>query len=120
MKKNEEIDEDKEQILKLMAQNAAMWQKQAQAGAEMQKWVEEGHYSFIQARILAPIEMECFHKVKKVRLGSTGLQNVAKVQGTLEVFDIINARISNVIQQGKDALDHLKDLQNSTPLKEGE
>jgi transcriptional regulator len=118
MKKSNE-ERETEQILKAMAANASMWQKQAQTGAEMQKWVDEGHYAFIQERILAPIELECFKKVKGIRLGSTGLQNVAKVQGTLEVFDIINARINHIIALGKDALDHLSDLQNSTP-KEGE
>jgi hypothetical protein len=108
-----------EDIIKAQAANTVMWQKQAQAGAEMEKWVADGHYAFIQTRILAPIELDCFKKIKNVRLGATGLQNVAKVQGTLEVFDVVNARISNVIQTGKDALDHLKDLQNSTP-EEGE
>jgi len=118
MRKTHE-EQEEEAILKAMAANTAMWRKQAQAGAEMEKWVADGHYDFIQTRILAPIELECFKKVKNVRLGTTGLQNVAKVQGTLEVFDIINARINSVVQLGKDALDHLKDLENST-LKEDE
>jgi hypothetical protein len=105
---------DVEDILKAQAANAVMWQKQAQAGAEMRAWVEAGHFDFIQTRILAPIELECFKKVKSVRLGPAGVQNIAKVQGTLEVFDKISARIANAIQTGQDALDHLKDLENST------
>ena len=118
MRKSQE-EKELEEIIQAQAANAVMWRKQAQAGAEMQKWVDDGHYSFIQTRILAPIELECFKKIKSIRLGSTGLQNVAKVQGTLEVFDIVNARINHVIATGKDALDHLKDIENSTP-KEGE
>lgn len=118
MKKSQE-EREVEELIKAQAANTVMWQKQATAGLEMKKWVEDRHYAFIQERILAPIELECFKKIKSVRLGSTALQNVAKVQGTLEVFDIINARINHIIATGNDALDHLKDLENST-LKEGE
>ena len=109
-----------EAIINAQAANAAKWHKQAQMGAEMEKWVADGHYVFIQTRILASIELDCFKKIKSVRLGSAGLTNVAKVQGTLEVFDKISARIENAIQAGKDALDNLKDLENSTHMKEGE
>ena len=112
-------EREMEEIIKAQAANTVMWQKQAQAGAEMEKWVSDGHYAFIQTRIFAPIELDCFKKIKSVRLGPHGITSVAKVQGTLEVFDKISARIENAIQSGKDALDHLKDLQNST-LKEGE
>lgn len=118
MKKSNE-EREVEDILRAQAANMVMWQKLAQSGAEMEKWVADGHYQFIQERILAPIELECFKKVKSTRLGSSGLTNIAKVQGTLEVFDKINARISNAIQAGKDALDQIKDLNDSTP-KEGE
>lgn len=118
MPRKTQEERELDDLIKAQAANTVMWQKQAQAGAEMQAWVDEGHYEFIQKRILAPIEIECFKKIKSVRLGSTALQNVAKVQGTLEVFDIINARINHVIATGKDALDHLKDLENTT-LKEG-
>lgn len=113
-------ERDHDELLRAQAANAAMWQKQAQAGSEMEKWVAEGHYDFIQTRILSPIELECFKKIKSVRLGVAGLTNVAKVQGTLEVFDKISARIENAIHTGKDALTHLQDLQNSTQNKEGE
>ena len=85
----------------------------------MRKWVEDGHYAFIQTRILAPIEMDCFKRVKNVRLGgNSAIANIAKVQGTLEVFDKISARIENAIQTGKDALAQLETLKNST--QEGE
>jgi hypothetical protein len=119
MTKKTTEEQEMEDIIRAQAANAAMWQKLAQSGSEMEKWVADGHYEFIQTRILAPIELECFKKVKSVRLGSAGLTNIAKVQGTLEVFDKISARIANAIQTGKDALDNLKELQNST-LKEGE
>jgi hypothetical protein len=115
-KSHEELELD--ELIKAQAANAAMWQKQAQAGQEMEKWVADGHFDFIQTRILAPIELDCFKKIKSVRLGSAGLTNVAKVQGTLEVFDKISARIENAIHTGKDALDHLKELQNSTQAGE--
>jgi hypothetical protein len=115
MKKSHE-DLEMEEIIKAQAANTVMWQKQAQAGAEMEKWVADGHYNFIQTRILAPIELECFKRVKSIRLGTAGLTNIAKVQGTLEVFDRISARIENAIHTGKDALDNLKDLQQATPL----
>ena len=108
-----------EDYTRALAANTIMWQKQAQLGQEMKAWVEGGHYDFIQTRILAPIELECFKNIKKIRLNSAGLTNVAKVQGTLEVFDKISARIANAIQTAQDALAHLKDLENST-LKEGE
>ena len=113
MKKTHE-ERELEELARAQAANAVMWQKAAQAGTEMKKWVEEGHYDFIQKRILSPIELECFKKIKSVRLGSTGLTNVAKVQGTLEVFDKISARIANAIQSGEDALAHLEELKNST------
>lgn len=112
-------EREMEDIIRAQAANASMWHKQAQAAAEMKAWVEAGHFDFIQTRILAPIELECFKKVKAVRLGPTAVAHIAKVQGTLEVFDKISARIANAIQSGQDALDHLKDLENSTP-KEGE
>jgi len=108
-------EQEIEDITRALAANTVMWQKQAQVGEEMKAWVEAGHYDFIQTRILAPLELECFKAIKKVRLGQAGITNVAKVQGTLEVFDKISARIANAIQQGKDALDHLNDLKNSTP-----
>lgn len=114
MPKKSQEEKEVEDIIRAQAANASMWQKQAREGLEMKKWVEDKHYSFIQERILAPIELECFKKIKSVRLGSTALQNVAKVQGTLEVFDIINARINHIIATGQDALDHLKDLEQST------
>lgn len=114
MKKTHE-DQEMEDIIRAQAANTVMWQKMAQAGAEMEKWVSDGHYNFIQQRILSPIELDCFKKIKSVRLGSAGLTNVAKVQGTLEVFDKISARIENAIQAGKDALANLKNLQDSTP-----
>jgi hypothetical protein len=111
-------EKEMEDIARAQAANAVMWQKAAREGQEMEKWVAEGHYEFIQNRILSPIELECFKKIKNIRLGSAGLTNVAKVQGTLEVFDKISARIENAIHTGKDALDHLRELQSST--QEGE
>jgi hypothetical protein len=122
MKKSSD-EREVEDIIRAQAANAVMWQKAAQAGAEMEKWVADGHYSFIQTRILAPIELECFKKTKTIRLGShSAIANIAKVQGTLEVFDKISARIESAIHAGKDALDNLTDLemQNSTRTKEGE
>jgi len=107
-------EQELEDIARAQAANTVMWQKTAQLGAEMKAWVEAGHYEFIQTRILAPIELECFKKVKGIRLGVAAIPNIAKVQGTLETFDKISARIANAIQAGQDALDHLKDLQNST------
>ena len=117
MKKSHE-EQEVEDIIKAQAANTVMWQKLAQAGAEMQKWVSDGHYDFIQQRILAPIELECFKKIKSVRLSGSAIGNIAKVQGTLEVFDKISARIKNAIQSGKDALDNLKDLEGATLLNE--
>lgn len=113
MRKTHE-EQEMEDVIRAQAANTAMWQKQAQAASEMKAWVEAGHFDFIQQRILAPIELECFKNVKKVRLGPTAVAHIAKVQGTLEVFDKISARIRNAIQTGQDALDHLKDLENST------
>lgn len=118
MKRSHE-EREVEEIIKAQAANTMMWQKLAQAGQEMQKWVADGHYAFIQARILAPIELDCFKKIKSVRLGGSAIANVARVQGTLEVFDKISARIENAIQAGKDALDNLKNLEMSTQ-KEGD
>jgi len=43
-----------EDIIRAQAANTVMWQKQAQAGSEMEKWVADGHYAFIQTRVLAP------------------------------------------------------------------
>lgn len=119
MRKSQE-EREMEEIIKAQAANTVMWQKQATAASEMKAWVEAGHFEFIQQRILNPIELECFKKIKSVRLGPTGIVNVAKVQGTLEVFDKISARINNAIQIGTDALAHLKDLEDSTHIKEGE
>lgn len=113
MRKSSE-EREMEDLVRAQAANTVMWQKQAQAGQEMEAWVKAGHYDFIQKTILNPVEAEWFKKIKNVRLGSTALQNVAKVQGGLDVFDIINARINHIIATGKDALDHLKDL--ATPL----
>lgn len=119
MNRKSQEEREVEEVIKAQAANTVMWQKLAQAGQEMEKWVTDGHFDFIQKRILNPIEVECFKKIKSVRLSGAAIANVAKVQGTLEVFDKISARIENAIQAGKDALDNLKDLQNST-LKEGE
>lgn len=114
MKSREE--QELEDIARLQAANTVMWQKQAQAGSEMEKWVKDGHWDFIQTRILQPLELECFKKIKSVRLNSAAVPNVAKVQGTLEVFDKISARIENAIQVGRDALDHLKALERDSTL----
>ncbi len=119
MRKSHE-EQELDALARAQAANTVMWQKQAQAGSEMKAWVESGHYDFIQSRILAPIELDCFKAIKKTRLGPSALTNVAKVQGTLEVFDKISARIANAIQTGEDALAHLRDLENSTRIKEGE
>src|SRR5216684_2842943 len=113
MPRKSQEEREVEDILRAQAANTQMWQKLAQAGSEMEKWVADGHYDFIQKRILQPIEMDCFKKIKTVRLGTAAVANIARVQGTLEVFDKISARIENTIQAGKDALDNLKDLQNS-------
>lgn len=111
-KSNEEQEMDA--ILRAQASNLAMWQKQAQAGSEMRKWVEEGHYDFLQKRILQPIELEWFKKVKTVKMGSRAIEQIARIQGAMDIFDVINARINNMISTGQDALDHMKDLENST------
>ena len=117
MAKKSHEEQEIDAIVRAQAANTVMWQKQAQAGAEMEKWVKDGHYNFIQTRVLAPVEMDCFKKVKSVKLRSDAIAAIARVQGTLEVFDIINARINNIIQIGNDALAHLKDLENSLPDK---
>ena len=119
MARKSQEEREMEDIIKAQAANTVMWQKQAQAGLEMKKWVESGNYDFIQTKILAPLELECFKKIKNVRLSGAAIANVAKVQGTLEVFDRISSRIHNAIQVGQDALDQLEALKNST-LKEGE
>lgn len=117
LQEEREIDD----IIKAQAANTVMWQKAAQAGQEMKKWVEDGHWAFIQSRILNPLEMDCFKKVKNVRLNNSSVAQIAKVQGTLEVFDKISARIENAIQTGQDALAQLEALKSSnSTLKEGE
>lgn len=119
MKKTQE-EREMDAIIKAQAANASAWQKQATAGAEMRKWVEDGHWTFIQTRILNPLEVECFKKIKSIRLGSSAIANVAEVKGTLKVFDMISARIDNAIQTGQDALDKLKDLEMQNSTQEGE
>ena len=105
-------------FVRAQAENALKWQHLAQLGQEMENWVREGHFDFIQQRVFNPVEAECFAKVKKVRLTTGGISNIAEIKGMLSVFDLIAARVESIIAHGKDAIANLQAIQNST--QEGE
>lgn len=108
-----------EQLIRLQADNAQKLQRLITSDEDVEKWVSDGHWDFLERRVLADVEKEAFQTIKNPAFDPANLSQVAQLKALCQVIDILRNKIMSRVNAIKDARALLNDLQNST-LKEGE
>lgn len=118
MKKTQE-ERDSETFIRMQAEQARSWQQSITNDEDLEKWVSDGHWEFLERRVLSDVEREAFQTIKNPAFDPANLSQVAQLKALCQVVDLLRGKIFGRVQAVKDSRTKLQDLENST-LKEGE
>lgn len=111
-------ERENENFIRMQAEQARGWQQAITADEDLEKWVSDGHWDFMERRVFADVEREAFQTIKNPAFDPANLSQVAQLKALCQVIDLLRAKIFSRVQNVKDARTKLQDLQNST--QEGE
>jgi hypothetical protein len=111
-------DKENEKFIRLQAEQARSWQQAITVDEDLEKWVSDGHWDFLERRVFADVEREAFQTIKNPAFDPANLSQVAQLKALCQVMDLLRIKVSSRVQSVKDARTKLQDLENTT-LKEG-
>lgn len=106
-------DREYEELIRKQAEYTQQLQRTITGDADVEKWVSDGHWSFLERRIFAELEREAFQTIKNPAFDPANLSQVAQLKALCQVFDVIRARIEAKVQGVADARNKLNDLEKS-------
>lgn len=109
-----------EDSIRKRAQYAQQLQQTITNGQEMERWVAEGHLKFIEDRVFKAMEQKAFHTIKAPEFDPANVSHVAQLKALCQSLDLIRDEINGQVSAVVDARAKFNDLENSTPVKEGE
>ena len=107
-------ERDTENFIRLQAEQARNWQQVITANEDLEKWVADGHWDFLERRIFADVEREAFQTIKNPAFDPANLSQVAQLKALCQVIDLLRAKIFGRVQAVKDARAQLQNLESST------
>lgn len=109
-----------EAFLRMQTDQSIQWQQSITADEDLEKWVSDGHWDFLKRKLFDELEMEIFQTIKASAFDPSNVVQVTQFKALCQLKDLIEAKISSRLSAVRDARTKLKDLENSTQLKEGE
>lgn len=107
-------DREMEEIIRRQAEYAQSLQRDITAGQDLEKWVADGHFEFLESRVLRTIEQQAFQTIKAPEFDPSNLSQVAQLKALCQTLDLIRANIVAQIATVKDARTKLRDIERST------
>ena len=107
-----------ESFIRATAQQAQGWQKAITADEDLERWVNEGHWSYLRAKVLDVIERRAFQTVKNPAFDPANVSQVAQFKALCQTIDLIEAEINQRLATVQDARTQLKKLEIDATLNE--
>lgn len=114
MAKKTQEDRDTEAFIRLQAEQARSWQQAITADEDLEKWVSDGHWDFLERRVFADVEKEAFQTIKNPAFDPANLSQVAQLKAICQVIDVLRSKLFGRVQAVKDARVKLQDLEMNT------
>jgi hypothetical protein len=111
-------DQDIEAIIRGTAKQAQDWQTTITLDEDLERWVADGNWTYLRAKILDQIELEAFSTIKNPNFDPTNFSQVAQLKALCQTIDLIEAKINQRLAMVADARAKLRDLERSTPKEE--
>ena len=108
-----------EQFIRATAQQAQEWQRTITQDEDLEKWVGDGHWTYLRAKVLDALELAAFRTVKNPAFDPTNFAQVAQFKALCQTIDLIEREINQRVTMVQNARTKLRDLEMSTP-KEGD
>lgn len=107
-------ERDTETFIRMQAEQARGWQQSITNDEDLEKWVSNGHWEFLERRVLADVEREAFQTIKNPSFDPANLSQVAQLKALCQVVDLLRAKIFSRVQAVKDSRVKLQDLEINT------
>lgn len=114
MPKKTQEERDTETFIRMQAEQARSWQQAITADEDLEKWVSDGHWEFLERRVFADMEKEAFQTIKNPAFDPANLSQVAQLKALCQVMDLLRGKVFGRVQAVKDARIQLQNLENST------
>jgi hypothetical protein len=109
-----------DEIIKLAAEQATLWQKTIRDAQPFREFVEQGKLDFLKENVFGPMEKDILAMIRKLDFVPSSLAQLGHIKGQLETLDSIEGRIMGRIKEARDAAQKLNDLADSTPVNGNE
>lgn len=107
-----------ENFIRATAQQAQEWQRTITADETLEKWVNDGHWSFLRTQVLDNLELAAFRTVKNPAFDPTNFSQVAQFKALCQTIDLIETEIKRRVAMVQDARTKLRELEDSIPRDE--
>lgn len=105
-----------ENFIRATAQQAQGWQKAITADEDLERWVNEGNWTYFRAKVLDVIEMAAFRTIKNPNFNVADVNQVAQFKALCQTIDLIESEINRRLATVQDARDQLKKLEIDATL----
>ena len=105
-----------ESFIRATAQQAQAWQAAITADEDLEKWVSDGNWTYLRAKVLDIIERRAFQTIKNPAFDPSNLAQVAQFQAHCRAIDLIEAEINQRLATVRDARTQLKKLEIDSTL----
>jgi hypothetical protein len=107
-----------ESFIRAASQQAQDWQKAITQDEDLEKWVADGHWTYLRSKVLDGLELAAFRTVKNPAFDPTNFSQVAQFKALCQTIDLIEQSINQRVAMVQDARTKLRELEMSTPKDE--
>ena len=105
-----------EAFIRATAQQAQAWQAAITADEDLEKWVSEGHWTYLRAKVLDGIERKYMKGIKDPAFDPSNFSHVAQFKALCQTIDLIEAEINQRLATVEDARAQLQKLEIDATL----
>ena len=105
-----------EAFIRATAQQAQAWQKAITADEDLERWMNDGNWTYLRAKVLDIIERRAFQTIKNPAFDPSNLAQVAQFQAHCRAIDLIEAEINQRLATVQDARAQLQKLEIDATL----
>ena len=105
-----------EAFIRATAQQAQAWQKAITADEDLERWMNDGNWTYLRSKVLDVIERRAFQTIKNPAFDPANLSQVAQFKALCQTIDLIEAEINQRLATVRDARTQLKKLEIDSTL----
>ena len=105
-----------EAFIRATAQQAQAWQKAITADEDLERWMNDGNWTYLRSKVLDIIERRAFQTIKNPAFDPANLSQVAQFKALCQTIDLIEAEINQRLATVRDARTQLKKLEIDSTL----